>query len=69
MEENFREVFKLRTKNFGLRVLHLFQSLPKTDEAQIIGKQILRSAFSVAANYRASLRYKINPTNLPINKS
>ena len=30
--------------------------MPKTDEARIIGKQLLRSSTSVAANYRASCR-------------
>lgn len=30
--------------------------MPKTDEARIIGKQLLRSATSVAANYRAVCR-------------
>lgn len=34
----------------------MFQSLPKTDEARIIGKQVLRSGTSVAANYRAACR-------------
>ena len=40
----------------SLRVIKLFQSLPKTDEARIMGKQLLRSSTSVAANYRASCR-------------
>ncbi|MEP7171528.1 MAG: four helix bundle protein, partial [Bacteroidota bacterium] len=39
-----------------LRSIKLFQNLPKTDEARIIGKQFLRSATSVGANYRASCR-------------
>ena len=50
------EAFKKRTKELALRTIKLFQSLPKTDEARIIGKQLLRSATSVAANYRASCR-------------
>ncbi len=33
--------------------MRLFQSLPKTEEARVIGRQLLRSATSVAANYRA----------------
>jgi four helix bundle protein len=53
---DFAEQFKKRTKTFALRVIKLFQSLPKNDEAQIIGKQLLRSATSVAANYRATCR-------------
>jgi four helix bundle protein len=45
-----------RTKQFALRVLKMFQSLPKTDEARIIGRQVLRSGSSVGANYRAVCR-------------
>lgn len=48
------EAFKQRTKQLSLRIIKLFQKLPKTDEAGIIGKQLLRSATSVAANYRAA---------------
>lgn len=40
----------------ALRVIRLFQQLPITGEAQVIGKQLLRSATSVAANYRAACR-------------
>ncbi|TXH59456.1 MAG: four helix bundle protein [Bacteroidia bacterium] len=50
------EVLKQRTKDFSLRIIRLFQALPKTDEARIIGKQLLRSSTSVAANYRAACR-------------
>ncbi len=41
---------------FALRVIKLYQALPKTGEAQIIGKQLLRAATSVAANYRDACR-------------
>lgn len=47
---------RARTKAFALRTLRLFRALPKTDEARIIGRQLLRSATSVAANYRACQR-------------
>ncbi len=36
--------------------MKLFRSLPRTAEAQVVGKQLLRSATSVAANYRAACR-------------
>jgi four helix bundle protein len=52
----FIEEFKKRTKDFTLRNIKVFQSLPKTDEAKTIGKQLLRSASSVGANYRAVCR-------------
>ena len=40
----------------ALRVIKMTRKLPKTDEAKVIGRQILRSATSVAANYRAVAR-------------
>ena len=45
-----------RTKRFAIRIVKMFKALPKTDEARIIGKQVLRSGTSVAANYRAACR-------------
>jgi four helix bundle protein len=45
-----------RTKQFALRVIRLFVSLPKTAEAQVLGKQLLRSGTSVGANYREAHR-------------
>jgi four helix bundle protein len=50
------EVLRDRTKKFALRVIRLFTALPKTDEARTIGKQLLRSGTSVAANYREASR-------------
>src|SRR6266481_484040 len=47
---------KVRTRDFSLRVIRLYSSLPKSAEAQVIGKQILRSGTSVGANYREGLR-------------
>jgi len=45
-----------RTKRFSLQIIQFFQALPKSTEAQILGKQLLRSATSVTANYRAACR-------------
>ena len=50
------EAMKLRTKNFALRVPRLCRALPRTQEARILGGQLLRSSTSVAANYRAACR-------------
>jgi len=52
----FNQAFRERTKHASLRVIRLFQQLPRTGEAQVLGKQLLRSATSVAANYRAACR-------------
>lgn len=45
-----------RTKEFALRIIRMFSALPKTTEAQVLGKQVLRSATSVGANYREAFR-------------
>ena len=50
------EALKVRTKKFALRVLRLYRSLPHTEEARILGRQILRSGTSIGANYRAACR-------------
>jgi four helix bundle protein len=56
----FNDEFRDRTKQFALRIIKLFRSLPKTDEARIIGKQLLRSGCSVGANFRAATRARSN---------
>lgn len=53
---NFAEEFKARTKKFAVDIIIYCKSLPKSDEAFIIKKQLIRSATSVAANYRAVCR-------------
>jgi four helix bundle protein len=47
----FIEMMKNRTKTFVLEAVKFYQSLPKTEEARIIGRQFLRSSSSVGANY------------------
>lgn len=51
---------KLRTKKFALAVIELVQSLPPSKTADVIGKQLLRSATSVGANYRSACRARSN---------
>lgn len=45
-----------RTKQYALRIINLYSSLPNNTLAQTIGKQILRSGTSVGANYREAAR-------------
>jgi four helix bundle protein len=45
-----------RTKEFALRIVHMFVALPKSTEAQVLGRQVLRSGTSVGANYREAYR-------------
>jgi len=60
MENNqrieFAEAFKTRTKKFVVDNIKFYRTLPKSEEAKIIGRQLLRSSSSVGANYRAACR-------------
>ena len=49
---------KERTKNFALRIIKMYSSLPKSTEAKVLGTQVLRSGTSVGANYREASRGK-----------
>jgi len=49
---------KARTKDFALDVIRYCRTLPRGDEFQIIRRQLIRSATSTAANYRAAQRAK-----------
>jgi four helix bundle protein len=47
---------KTRTKVFALGTIRLVESLPRTRTGEVIGRQLLRSGTSVAANYRSACR-------------
>ncbi len=47
---------KSRTKSLALRIIRVVGSLPPSEAARIIGKQLLRSGMSVGANYREGCR-------------
>ena len=47
-----------RTSEFALRIIKLYSSLPKSTEAQTLGKQVLRSGTSIGAHYREGHRAK-----------
>lgn len=49
---------KIRTKTFGLNIIKLIEGLQKCKTTDIIGRQLIRSAVSVGANYRALCRAK-----------
>jgi four helix bundle protein len=58
MNEQKRRSMMLRTKRFALDVINLYSSLPKSTVAQVLGRQVLRSATSVGAHYREACRAK-----------
>jgi four helix bundle protein len=55
-KDNDNYDFKNRTKAFAVEIIHLYVALPKTTEAQVCGKQMLRSGTSIAANFREAYR-------------
>lgn len=50
--------FKERTFQFSMRIVHLVEKLPSNVTGDVFGRQLLRCATSVGANYRAASRAK-----------
>jgi four helix bundle protein len=55
-----KEKLKERTKKFALMIIKLIEELPDTLAGRTIGKQIIRSGTSIAANYRTACRARSN---------
>lgn len=51
-----QEELRDRTKAFAVRIVRLYRSLSYKTDAQVLGKQLIRSGTGVAANYRATCR-------------
>ncbi len=58
MENETPVDLRTRTADFALRIIKLYVSLPKTTEAQVLGKQVLQSGTSIGAHYREGHRAK-----------
>ena len=54
--QDFNEKMRERTKQFALQVIALSDKFPNKESARVINRQLLRSATSVAANFRAACR-------------
>ncbi|MFZ1358964.1 MAG: four helix bundle protein [Saprospiraceae bacterium] len=52
----YNQVFRDRTKKFAIDIITLLSEIKYSDAFGILKKQSIRSATSVAANYRASCR-------------
>jgi four helix bundle protein len=50
------EELKKRTKQFALDVIKLVGNFPKNRIGDVLGRQLLKSATSVGANYRSACR-------------
>ena len=55
------EILKKRTFGFALSVLKIIDTLKKSGANDIMGKQVMRAATSVGANYRAACKAKSTP--------
>ena len=56
LKSSFATEMKERTKRFAVRVVKMVDTLPRKMSADVMGRQVLRSATSVGANYRAACR-------------
>ena len=56
-----RSDLSVRKKRYSLDVIKLFVSLPKSEVGKVLGRQMLRSATSVGAQYREANRGKSIP--------
>ena len=54
--DNSKLQLKPRTKQFAIRAIRLVEALPATRTADVIGRQLMRSALSVGSNYRSACR-------------
>ena len=60
-DEGRKEDLQIRTKEFALKVIRMYSALPKSAEAQVLGRQVLRSGTSIGANYREANRSRSKP--------
>lgn len=54
----YRQELQQRTKQFHIDVIRLCETLPRNAAGYELAKQLIRSAGSVGANYRATVRAK-----------
>lgn len=57
-KEKKRQDLKKRLKNYALRIIHLYESLPKMGAVHIITHQLVRSGTSPGAQYYEACRAK-----------
>jgi four helix bundle protein len=55
------EELRLRTRKYAGEVIRFVDNLPKGMAYDVIGRQLMRSATSVAANYRTTCRARSRP--------
>lgn len=55
---DFADAFKLRTRKQAVSIIKFLKTIKYNDEMQVIKHQLIKSATSTAANYRAACRGK-----------
>jgi four helix bundle protein len=55
-----KEDLRKRTKRFALRIIKVYQTLPQSGSAHVLGHQLLRAGTSVGANFREAHRARSN---------
>jgi four helix bundle protein len=55
-----KDDLRSRTKAFALRIIKLYETLPHSGSAHVLGRQLLRSGTSVGANFREAHRARSN---------
>lgn len=55
------DILKHRSKRFAIGIIQMVDKLPKSQAADIIGRQLIKSGTSTAANYRAACRARSRP--------
>ena len=63
--DNSKLQLKPRTKQFAIRAIRLVEALPATRTADVIGRQLMRSALSVGSNYRSACRARSRADFVP----
>jgi four helix bundle protein len=51
---------RTRTKAFALRVIRVYETLPRSGASNVLGNQLLRAGTSVGANFREAHRSRSN---------
>ena len=62
IKSEFADAMKLRTKKLVLRHIKLFQALPKSEEANIIGKQLLAQRLPLAQTTALPAEQGVKPS-------
>ncbi|MEX2189428.1 MAG: four helix bundle protein [Bacteroidota bacterium] len=55
------EMLKRRSKTLAIRIIQMVEKLPRSQAADVIGRQLIKAGTSTAANYRSACRARSKP--------